>query len=160
MATTDDPSLYWLYDSLKHTIGEREAGALMQLVPTVPWDDLVTKEDLHHALRTEITGVRTDLETQITGVRADMASLRTDLETQITGIRTDMASLRADLETQISGVRTDLGAEIGGLRGDMLVRFAEQDARFERALRFQLIWIVATMITMTGALAGLITTIG
>lgn len=73
-AATDGASLRWLHDSLKHTVGEREAGALMQLVPAVPCHNLVTKDYFDTQLEARLANMVTNdhLDARLAGTDAKL----------------------------------------------------------------------------------------
>jgi ribosomal protein L29 len=91
--------------------GRKEADTLMTLLPTSVWEDVATKTDLelhsallkiqfnevHNDLRTEISGVRTELKGDIADLRAENASLRTELKGDIADVRLEIAELRTEM---------------------------------------------------------------
>lgn len=68
-------------------------------------------------LRSELGGMRTELNTQIGG-------MRNELNAQIGGVRNE-------LDAQIGGMRNELNAQIGGLRGEMNGRFDAVNTRID-----------------------------
>ncbi len=90
-------------------------------------------------------------------VDAQLSSLRAELHIEMAGVRTDMidrlARVRTDMATGFAGIEADLAdvkAEMRELAADTHAIIAEGQARSERAMRFQIIWIIATMISITG----------
>jgi hypothetical protein len=83
------------------------------------------------ALRGDVTGLRTDLDTGLGAVRAELHEVRSELHE-------GLGALRSELHDGLTRVRT----ELAGLRGDMDVGFTatrmQNDRRFldhERRLR-------------------------
>lgn len=89
--------------------------------------DLMMEMFSNQDLTAQIASLRAELHIEIVGVRADTID-------RLASIRTDMATGFANVETEFAKTRTTL---------------AEAMARNERAMRFQLIWLVATMIAMS-----------
>jgi predicted nucleic acid-binding Zn-ribbon protein len=83
----------------------------MTLLPTSVWEDVATKTDLelhsallkiqfnevHNDLRTEISGVRTELKGDVASLRGEIASLRTELKGDIADVRLEIAELRIEM---------------------------------------------------------------
>jgi ribosomal protein L29 len=100
-----------LYLMATEKFGRKEADTLMTLLPTSVWEDVATKTDLefhsallkiqfnevHNDLRTEISGVRTELKGDIADLRAENASLRTELKGDIADVRLEIAELRTEM---------------------------------------------------------------
>lgn len=100
-----------LYLVVTEKFGRKEADTLMTLLPTSVWEDVATKTDLelhsallkiqfnevHNDLRTEISGVRTELKGDIADLRAENASLRTELKGDIADVRLEIAELRTEM---------------------------------------------------------------
>jgi hypothetical protein len=70
-----------LYTYLRHTMGEERATTLMEMVSPTGWADVATKQDVV-LLRTEMAGLRTEMNAEFTQVRTEMAGLasKADLE--------------------------------------------------------------------------------
>lgn len=100
-----------LYLVVTEKFGRKEADTLMTLLPTSVWEDVATKTDLelhsallkiqfnevHNDLRTEISGVRTELKGDIADLRAEYASLCTELKGDIADVRLEIAELRTEM---------------------------------------------------------------
>ena len=118
-----------LYLAATEKFGRKEADTLMTLLPTSVWEDVATKTDLelhsallkiqfnevHNDLRTEISGVRTELKGDVASLRGEIASLRGELKGDIADLRAENASLRTELKGDIADVRL----EIAELRTEM-----------------------------------------
>ena len=118
-----------LYLVVTEKFGRKEADTLMTLLPTSVWEDVATKTDLelhsallkiqfnevHNDLRTEISGVRTELKGDIADLKDSLASLRGELKGDIADLRAENASLRTELKGDIADVRL----EIAELRTEM-----------------------------------------
>jgi hypothetical protein len=100
-----------LYLVATEKFGRKEADTLMTLLPTSVWEDVATKTDLelhsallkiqfnevHNDLRTEISGVRTELKGDVASLRGEIASLRTELKGDIADVRLEIAELRIEM---------------------------------------------------------------
>jgi hypothetical protein len=118
-----------LYLVATEKFGRKEADTLMTLLPTSVWEDVATKTDLelhssllkiqfnevHNDLRTEISGVRTELKGDVASLRGEIASLRGELKGDIAALNGGLASLRTELKGDIADVRL----EIAELRTEM-----------------------------------------
>ena len=95
--------------------GRKEADTLMTLLPTSVWEDVATKTDLelhssllkiqfnevHNDLRTEISGVRTELKGDVASLRGEIASLRAELKGDIADVRLEIAELRTEMHQML-----------------------------------------------------------
>ena len=100
-----------LYLVATEKFGRKEADTLMTLLPTSVWEDVATKTDLelhsallkiqfnevHNDLRTEISGVRTELKSDVASLRGEIASLRGELKGDIADGRLEIAELRTEM---------------------------------------------------------------
>jgi hypothetical protein len=100
-----------LYLVATEKFGRKEADTLMTLLPTSVWEDVATKTDLelhsallkiqfnevHNDLRTEISGVRTELKGDVASLRGEIASLRAELKGDIADVRLEIAELRIEM---------------------------------------------------------------
>ena len=100
-----------LYLVVTEKFGRKEADTLMTLLPTSVWEDVATKTDLelhsallkvqfnevHNDLRTEISGVRTELKSDVASLRGEIASLRGELKGDIADVRLEIAELRTEM---------------------------------------------------------------
>ena len=80
-----------------------QAEALARAWSHVASGDLATKSDL--------IGVKSELEKQIAGVKSDLVGVEASLKQDIAGVRTD-------LEKQIAGVKSDLEKKIDAVHSD------------------------------------------
>lgn len=159
MSVTREAARHKLYDWIAAGIGDEEAGVIMTAIPTTEWSDVLTKSYLDARL----DGANADLSGEVAGFRAeskqDIADLRAELKQEIADVRTelkgDIADLRTELKQEIADVRTELTQEIGDLRSEMYAGFA----RLDSALRSQLMWMIATMIAMTGVMVAVVMTL-
>ncbi len=129
-----------LYLVATEKFGRKEADTLMTLLPTSVWEDVATKTDLelhsallkiqfnevHNDLRTEISGVRTELKGDIADLKDSLASLRGELKGDVADLRGEIASLRgelkgdiADLRAENASLRTELKGDIADLRTEL-----------------------------------------
>ena len=67
-----------LFTGLEESIGTEPANNLMELLPTHPADQLVTRTDMH-AFGTELRGEMAELRGEMAELRGDMAQLRADM---------------------------------------------------------------------------------
>jgi hypothetical protein len=100
-----------LYLVATEKFGRKEADTLMTLLPTSVWEDVATKTDLelhsallkiqfnevHNDLRTEISGVRTELKGDVASLRGEIASLRAELKGDTADVRLEIAELRIEM---------------------------------------------------------------
>ena len=100
-----------LYLVATEKFGRKEADTLMTLLPTSVWEDVATKTDLelhsallkiqfnevHNDLRTEISGVRTELKSDVASLCGEIASLRGELKGDIADGRLEIAELRTEM---------------------------------------------------------------
>ena len=121
-----------LYLVATEKFGRKEADTLMTLLPTSVWEDVATKTDLelhsallkiqfnevHNDLRTEISGVRTELKGDIVELKDSIASLRGELKGDIASLRGEIASLRGELKGDIADLRAELKRDIADLRAE------------------------------------------
>ena len=128
-----------LYLVATEKFGRKEADTLMTLLPTSVWEDVATKTDLelhsallkiqfnevHNDLRTEISGVRTELKGDIADLRAEIASLRGEL-------KGDIADLRAELKGDVASLRTELKADIADVRLEIAELRTEMHQMFRK----------------------------
>lgn len=98
-----------LFQMFVAQLGEEHAGALMEMLPPMPWTDLATKQDL--------VVLRQDVEV----LKADVAELKAD----VAEFKRDVVELRHDL----IATRLELRAEIVDLRADMVDRVSRLDTR-------------------------------
>ena len=88
-----------------------------------------------------------DLNDLVTKDHLDSRIMEVRLE-----LHTEISGLRGEMTSEFSGLRGEMTEGIGGLRGEMTSGFAE--VRSE--LHAQLLWMIGTMVTLFGMLAGLI----
>jgi len=119
-----------LYLVATEKFGRKEADTLMTLLPTSVWEDVATKTDLelhsallkiqfnevHNDLRTEISGVRTELKGDVASLRGEIASLRGELKGDIADLNGGLASLRTELKGDIADLRAELKGDIADVR--------------------------------------------
>ena len=134
-----------LYLVATEKFGRKEADTLMTLLPTSVWEDVATKTDLelhssllkiqfnevHNDLRTEISGVRTELKGDVASLRGEIASLRGELKGDIAALNGGLASLR----TELKGVIADLRAELKGDIADVRLEIAELRTEMHQMFR-------------------------
>ena len=88
-------------------------------------------------LRTEISGLRTELQGEMgalrTELRGEMGALRTELRDEIAAVRGEISGLRTELRDEISGLRADVDGEVGDVRSQ-LADVGERMARQEGML--------------------------
>lgn len=96
------------YTRLTETVGAAAADVIMELLPTHPTAELVT---------------RTDFQAGIIRLQGEMAELRGEMATQRADLQSDMAELRSELRSEMAELRSELRSEMAelgtGLRGEM-----------------------------------------
>ncbi len=90
-----------IYLTLAPMLGEEEAEALLSQFPARELDQPVTKE----FVRAEISGLRAEMADMKAELRGEISGLRTDLGTEISdgeaGLRGDISALRAELHDRL-----------------------------------------------------------
>lgn len=120
MSTVTDRDRRDVFNSFEAAYGEDIANTIMQLLPSQPADQLVTRTDMHvfgDALRADIKGEMADLRGEL---RSEMAELRGEL-------RSEMADLRGELRNDMADLR-------GELRSEMIDRFAVAKVETQRLI--------------------------
>lgn len=90
--TNNDRTRLNLYQKLDQILGTEEANTLMEHLPPVTWNEVVTKRDLAEstgALRSEIEASGSQLRLEF---HTAMAELRTEAQVGFANIRTEMIS--------------------------------------------------------------------
>lgn len=121
-----------VHTALEESIGDENAGALMQMLPPYEWHEIATKADLasHKDLmvlhfkvieqrfeandqrHAEFMGKVEGLEGDVAELKTDVAELKTKvdrLETKVNGLETDVAGLKTDvaeLKTKVDRLET------------------------------------------------------
>jgi hypothetical protein len=135
-----------LYLVATEKFGRKEADTLMTLLPTSVWEDVATKTDLelhsallkiqfnevHNNLRTEISGVRTELKSDVASLRGEIASLRGELKGDIAELRAENASLRTELKGDIADLRAELKGDIADVRLEIAELRTEMHQMFRK----------------------------
>ena len=80
-----------IFNGLEDAIGTEQANHLMELLPTSPATELVTRSDMH-AFSGELRGEMAELRAEL---RGEMAELRGEL-------RGEMAELRGEINTKLA----------------------------------------------------------
>ncbi len=110
-----------LHERLAETLGQPQAGTLMELLPATSWDDIATRQQLAQ-LGTELNGQRALDSAQ---VRLDFATTRDDVakaRAEIASLAGETAQLRIELKADVAKVRD----EVGQMQG----QFARIDNQF------------------------------
>ena len=81
-----------IFNGLEEAIGTEPANHLMELLPTQPADELVTRTDMH-AFGTQLRG--------------EMAELRAELKSDMTELRADMTALRGDMNDRFATAKVE-----------------------------------------------------
>ncbi|MGO2745632.1 hypothetical protein [Microbacterium sp.] len=64
-------------------------------------------------------------------VRTEVGGLRNEMNAQIGGMNGQMDGLRGEVNAQISGLRSEMNGQIGGLRNEMNARFDAVNTRMD-----------------------------
>ncbi len=86
MTSTDSNRVRLHAGLLEEFSNSDTANLLMQNLPSIPQDQVATKDDfrgLSNELRTEMADLRTELKTEMADLRTDMADLRGDLKSEM-----------------------------------------------------------------------------
>ena len=93
-----------LYRQLQEQLGNEGADTLMELLPSVGWNDIATRADVQATatlLRGEISEVRGEMAQLGAELRSEMAELRGEL-------RADMLELRSEVRQDLAGTQRTL----------------------------------------------------
>ncbi len=96
-----------IYNILKKTFSEEEAGKLIDYMDRLPLDRLATKDDLY-ALKEDIHR----LDQKILKLDQKIDGVRSELKDDIHGLDQKIGSLRTELKEDIHSIRTDFKDEI------------------------------------------------
>ena len=127
-----------VYESLEPLVGEVVANTIMDLLPSRPESELVT---------------RTDMLATATLLRGEMSELRSELRGEM-----------ADLRSELSGEMTELRGELAELRGEMIGEFglvrSEMSTRFERNQQWLLAVVSTNLLAVLGAAIAVVIALG
>ena len=87
-----------IFNGLEDAIGTEQANHLMELLPTSPATELVTRSDMH-AFGGELRGEMAELRAEL---RGEMAELRAELRGEMAELRGEMAELRGEINTKLA----------------------------------------------------------
>jgi chromosome segregation ATPase len=149
-------------------LGEQSATTLLSVLPSLVDGGYASNERLgqmesrlRSELKTEISGVRTEiadlrgeLKTEIAELRgelkAEIAELRGEMRTEFAAVRREMAELRGELKGEIAELRTELRTEIADLRGELKAEIAAGNAQTRSALRTMFFQQIGFLVSLAG----------
>ena len=120
-----------VYESLEPLVGEAVANTIMDLLPSHPESELVTRTDMHATA---------------TLLRGEMSELRSEL-------RGEMTELRSDLRTEMTELRGYMIGEFGLVRSEL-------STRFERNQQWLLAVVSTNLLAILGAAIAVVIAIG
>ena len=142
-----------VYESLEPLVGEAVANTIMDLLPSHPESELVTRTDMH-ATATLLRGEMSELRSEL---RGEMAELRGDLTSEMTELRSEsrgeMAELRGDLTSEMTELRGYMIGEFGLVRSEL-------STRFERNQQWLLAVVSTNLLAILGAAIAVVIAIG
>jgi len=120
--TTETPRV-GLYTRLTEVLGPDHASTLMTYLPT---DEPATRSDIQ-GLRSDIQSINTDLRSEMresmTQLRSEIHELKTELRSEMqetkTELRSEMQKMRTELRLEMQDIKTDLRADIAAVRVDV-----------------------------------------
>ena len=175
-------SRHQLYEEMKEALSVESAHELLAYLPPVGWADVATKADVGmirnkmDALRAEMRGETAELRGEL---RSGMAELRSELQVGMTELRSEMTSMRSEIDVRFAAVdgRFDAVdgrfAAVNGRFDAVDGRFAAVNGRFDavdgrfdslqghvtaeiaKAKDSMRVWAIATMLTMTFGMTGM-----
>jgi len=151
MANLSETARSRIYTELASATSPESAEIFMHEVLDVHWEDLATKTDLA-ALGGNFTGLRGEFA-ELKGDFADLRGEFADLKGEFAELRGEFADLKADVADLRSEMRVgfaQVNTRFAHVDSRMDIGFARLDAKLERQLRVQLVWLIATLCTLGG----------
>jgi hypothetical protein len=113
-------------------LGEQPAATLLSVLPSLVDGGYASNERLgqmesrlRSELKTEISGVRTEIAELRGELKTEIAELRGEMRTEFAAVRREMAELRGELKGEIAELRGELKGEIALLRGELRTEMAD-----------------------------------
>lgn len=129
-----------LYRGLSQAV--QDEGAVEEMLSHFPARDVeeaVTKEHL----RAEMAALRAEIQAEFGAVRSEVGGLRGEIQAEFGAVRSETGGLRGEMIEEFAAVRREATADIAGLRVEL-----------RDAMRSQTRWLVATMVSLSGAVVG------
>jgi chromosome segregation ATPase len=143
--TTETPRVA-LFQRLNEVLGPDHASTLMTYLPT---DEPATKSDFHD-LKSEISGLKSDLKSAI-------LELRTEVKSEVRDLKSDISELRTEVRSDLREMEQRLSVRMDGID----TRLNNHDQRFDNvheAMRQQtrtfILATTGTMVTLSALAFG------
>lgn len=120
----------------KTQLGEEVTSEMLSHYPSRDTDEPVTQG----TLREELALVRIEWKTEMADLRQELSS--------------DMATLRQELSAEMATLRQDLASDISTLRLETHDGLNNLRVEMHQGFRAQTIWMLATMLTLSGVIIG------
>jgi hypothetical protein len=111
-------------------LGEEVTSEMIANISSPDLNDLVTKDHLD----SRVMEVRLEIHTEVSG-------LRTEMHAEFAALRKEMTGHHDATNAQFAKVRNEVNGEFAKVRSEMHAQF---------------VWLIGTMVTVSGALGGLI----
>ena len=162
--TLDETTRFRITNKFVGILGEEDAAKLMDAIPPIDWDRFATKDDI--AAATILT--KAEMELEFANFRTEVAVQFADARTAVAGqfaqvreeMRTEFADVRNEMRTEFADVRTDMNNRFAEVRlsfSKVDVKFAEADAKMQKAFRAQTLTMVSSFFTFNALMVSLVT---
>ncbi len=164
--TASEQKRFELREGLIDLLGQDKAETLMEALPPVSWDQLATKDDLNTlvvvigAEFTKVASEFTAVRGELTAVRGEFAAVRGEL----TAVRGEFTEQIGEVHKEIGEVHKEIGEvhkEIGEVHKEIAksseqstAQFVELSDKITDQSRVNFRWMVATVVTVVGAVVG------
>ena len=162
--TLDETTRFRITNKFVGVLGDEDAAKLMDAIPPIDWDRFATKDDI--AAATILT--KAEMELEFANFRTEVAVQFADARTAVAGqfaqvreeMRTEFADVRNEMRTEFADVRTDMNnrfAEVQLSFAKVDVKFADTDAKMQKAFRTQTLTMVSSFFTVNALMVSLVT---
>jgi len=173
--TLDETTRFRITNKFVGVLGEEDAAKLMDAIPPIDWDRFATKDDIAAAtiltkaeMELEFANFRTEVSVQFadarTAVAGQFAQVREEMRSEFVDVRNEMrtefADVRNEMRTEFADVRTDMNnrfAEVQLSFAKIDVKFAETDAKMQKAFRAQTLTMISSFFTFNALMVSLVT---
>jgi hypothetical protein len=129
-------------------LGEEVTSEMIANINSPDLNDLVTKDHLD----SRVMEVRLEIHTEVSGLRTEMHAEFATLRKEMTGHHDATNAEFATLRKEMTGHHDATNAEFAKVRNEVNGEFA----KVRSEMHAQFVWLIGTMVTVSGALGGLI----